>query len=116
MARRSILSQLFRQSAGYVIDKFNQKHSFFSGYSSDDINKFLWMVRIGGNTELGAHIKEADYYTPTGEFRVDREGSQTLLNCMMYKMSYYKFGQVYTDGCKSTLIIFTIMSLLHEQF
>ncbi|XP_063724781.1 dolichyl-diphosphooligosaccharide--protein glycosyltransferase subunit STT3A-like [Symsagittifera roscoffensis] len=70
------------------------------GYSSDDINKFLWMVRIGGNTELGAHIKESDYYTPTGEFRVDREGSGTLLNCMMYKMSYYKFGQVYTDGSK----------------
>ena len=27
------------------------------GYSSDDINKFLWMVRIGGSTEKGKHIK-----------------------------------------------------------
>jgi len=70
------------------------------GYSSDDINKFLWMVRIGGSTELGAHIKETDYYTQQGEFRVDKEGSPTLLNCLMYKLSYYKFGQVYTDGEK----------------
>jgi dolichyl-diphosphooligosaccharide--protein glycosyltransferase len=69
-----------------------------TGYSSDDINKFLWMVRIGGSTEKGAHIKETDYYTPQGEFRIDREGSPTLLNCLMYKMCYYRFGQVYTEA------------------
>lgn len=63
-----------------------------------DINKFLWMVRIGGNTERGKHIKENDYYTPQGEFRVDKEGSPTLLNCLMYKMCYYKFGSVYTES------------------
>ena len=62
-----------------------------------DINKFLWMVRIGGSTEKGQHIKEADYFTPQGEFRVDREGSPILLNCLMYKMCYYRFGQVYTE-------------------
>lgn len=73
-----------------------------TGYSSDDINKFLWMVRIGGSTDRGAHIKEADYYTPQGEFRVDKEGSQTLLNCLMYKMCYYRFGSVYTEGGKPT--------------
>ncbi|GBP66289.1 Dolichyl-diphosphooligosaccharide--protein glycosyltransferase subunit STT3A [Eumeta japonica] len=70
------------------------------GYSSDDINKFLWMVRIGGSTERGAHIREADYYTPAGEFRVDADGSQTLLNCLMYKLSYYKFGLVFTEGSR----------------
>ncbi|XP_077967770.1 dolichyl-diphosphooligosaccharide--protein glycosyltransferase subunit STT3A-like [Styela clava] len=73
-----------------------------TGYSSDDINKFLWMVRIGGSTDRGAHIKESDYYTPTGEFRVDSEGSPTLLNCLMYKMCYYRFGQVYTEQSKPT--------------
>ncbi|KAF4522901.1 hypothetical protein B566_EDAN012059 [Ephemera danica] len=71
-----------------------------TGYSSDDINKFLWMVRIGGSTDRGAHIKEWDYYSPAGEFRVDKEGSPTLLNCLMYKMCYYRFGQVYTEGGK----------------
>jgi hypothetical protein len=58
------------------------------------------MVRIGGSTEKGEHIKEWDYYTPSGEFRVDSEGSPTLLNCLMYKMCYYRFGQVYTEGGK----------------
>ncbi len=67
---------------------------------SPDINKFLWMVRIGGSTDKGSHIKEADYFTPQGEFRVDREGSPVLLNCLMYKLCYYRFGQVYTEQGK----------------
>jgi hypothetical protein len=36
--------------------------SFFTGlvgYPSDDINKFLWMVCIGGGVD--PHIKEPDY-------------------------------------------------------
>ena len=69
-----------------------------------DINKFLWMVRIGGSTDRGAHIKEADYYTPQGEFRIDKEGSPTLLNCLMYKMCYYRFGEVYTEGGRNHLV------------
>ena len=56
------------------------------------------MVRIGGSTPEGAHIKENDYYTPSGEFRVDSEGSSTMLNSLMYKLCYYRFGQVYTEG------------------
>ncbi|KAF7996676.1 hypothetical protein HCN44_002322 [Aphidius gifuensis] len=71
-----------------------------TGYSSDDINKFLWMVRIGGSTEEGKTITEYDYYNPSGEFRVDKDGSSTLLNCLMYKLCYYKFGQVFTEGGK----------------
>ncbi|VIO88742.1 Uncharacterized protein BM_BM9516 [Brugia malayi] len=67
------------------------------GYSSDDINKFLWMVRIGGSTPEGTHIKEMDYFSKSGEFRVDREGSPTMLNCLMYKLCYYRFGGLYTQ-------------------
>ncbi|KAG1653300.1 Dolichyl-diphosphooligosaccharide--protein glycosyltransferase subunit STT3A [Nymphon striatum] len=71
-----------------------------TGFSSDDINKFLWMVRIGGSTDKGAHIKETDYYSPSGEFRIDKEGSPTMLNSLMYKMCYYRFGSVYTEAGK----------------
>lgn len=39
-------------------------------------------------------LQEADYFTPQGEFRVDSAGSQTLLNCLMYKLSYYRFGEL----------------------
>lgn len=68
-----------------------------------DINKFLWMVRIGGSTEKGKHIKESDYYSPSGEFRVDKEGSKKLKNSLMYKMCYYRFGQVFSEGGKNIL-------------
>jgi len=69
-----------------------------TGYASDDINKFLWMVRIAGSTD--PNVQEKDYFTKAGEFRVDAEGSPVLLNCLMYKMCYYRFGQVYTDQGK----------------
>jgi dolichyl-diphosphooligosaccharide--protein glycosyltransferase len=68
------------------------------------------MVRIGGSTEKGQHIKESDYYTPQGEFRVDKEGSPTLLNCLMYKMCYYRFGNLYTEGGESR-VSFHVISL-----
>jgi len=71
-----------------------------TGYASDDINKFLWMVRIGGSTD--SKIKEKDYYTPQGEFKIDKDGSPLMLNCLMYKMCYYRFGEVYTERDKPT--------------
>lgn len=63
------------------------------GYPSDDINKFLWMVRIGGG--VFPHIKEPDYLRD-GQYRIDSQATPTMLNCLMYKLSYYRF--VETDG------------------
>jgi dolichyl-diphosphooligosaccharide--protein glycosyltransferase len=63
------------------------------GYPSDDINKFLWMVRIGGG--VFPHIKEPDYLRD-GNYRVDAQATPTMLNCLMYKLCYYRF--VETDG------------------
>jgi len=66
------------------------------GFSGDDINKFLWMVRIGGSTDPS--IVESDYFSKAGQYRVDKEGSQIFLNSLMYKLSYYRFSEVYTEG------------------
>ncbi|GAB2292357.1 Dolichyl-diphosphooligosaccharide--protein glycosyltransferase subunit stt3a [Dionaea muscipula] len=63
------------------------------GYPSDDINKFLWMVRIGGG--VFPHIKEPDYLRE-GQYRIDAQATPTMLNCLMYKLCYYRF--VETDG------------------
>ncbi|GAA0157799.1 glycosyltransferase [Lithospermum erythrorhizon] len=63
------------------------------GYPSDDINKFLWMVRIGGG--VFPHIKEADYLRD-GQYRIDNQATPTMLNSLMYKLSYYRF--VDSDG------------------
>ncbi|XP_010249572.1 PREDICTED: dolichyl-diphosphooligosaccharide--protein glycosyltransferase subunit STT3A [Nelumbo nucifera] len=63
------------------------------GYPSDDINKFLWMVRIGGG--VFPHIREPDYLRD-GQYRIDSQATSTMLNCLMYKLSYYRF--VETDG------------------
>uniref|UniRef100_A0A5K4F9E4 Dolichyl-diphosphooligosaccharide--protein glycosyltransferase subunit STT3A n=1 Tax=Schistosoma mansoni TaxID=6183 RepID=A0A5K4F9E4_SCHMA len=70
------------------------------GYSSDDINKFIWMVRIAGSTEKGRHVHENDYYSPHGEMRVDDRASSTMQNCLLYKLSYYRFWEMKTDKTK----------------
>ena len=55
------------------------------GYSGDDINKFLWMVRIAEGI-WPEEVKERDFFTARGEYRVDDEATPTMKNSLMYKM------------------------------
>ena len=52
------------------------------GYSGDDINKFLWMVRIAEGI-WPDEVKERDFFTARGEYRVDDEASPTMRNSLM---------------------------------
>ncbi|VDD90778.1 unnamed protein product [Enterobius vermicularis] len=63
------------------------------GYSGDDINKFLWMVRIAEG-EHPNDIRESNYFTETGEYSIGADASKTMLNCLMYKLCYYRFGEI----------------------
>ena len=58
-------------------------HSVFvSRYPSDDINKFLWMVRIGGG--VFPEIKEKDYLG-NGNYRVDSgAGKVNFFSCLAF--------------------------------
>lgn len=55
---RNYLSENFLNKRKYYPDNYLFT-SGLVGYPSDDINKFLWMVRIGGG--VFPHIKEPDY-------------------------------------------------------
>eukprot|EP01059_Diplonema_ambulator_P033232 TRINITY_DN6861_c0_g2_i1.p1 TRINITY_DN6861_c0_g2~~TRINITY_DN6861_c0_g2_i1.p1 ORF type:complete len:708 (+),score=135.71 TRINITY_DN6861_c0_g2_i1:87-2210(+) len=66
------------------------------GYSSDDIGKFLWMIKIAGS--VYPEIKKSDYFGDEGRYSVDHTASPKLLNSMMYKMCYHRFGEVSTEG------------------
>ena len=52
------------------------------GYSGDDINKFLWMVRISEGI-WPDEINERNYFTARGEYRVDDEATPTMKNSLM---------------------------------
>ncbi|KUL85626.1 hypothetical protein ZTR_08918 [Talaromyces verruculosus] len=67
------------------------------GYSGDDINKFLWMVRIAEGI-WPDQVKERDFFTARGEYRVDDEATPTMRNSLMYKMSYYNFNNLFPAG------------------
>jgi dolichyl-diphosphooligosaccharide--protein glycosyltransferase len=67
------------------------------GYSGDDINKFLWMVRIAQGV-WPEEIQEPNYFTPQGEYKVDEHASKAMRESIMYKMSYYRFVELYGGG------------------
>ncbi len=71
MSNIARVSRLFTNDVESVKLKYVKYHFLIIDILliNSDINKFLWMVRIGGSTEKGEHIKENDYYTPSGEFR-----------------------------------------------
>lgn len=52
------------------------------GYSGDDINKFLWMVRIAEGI-WPDEVKERDFFTSRGEYRVDAGATDTMKNSLM---------------------------------
>lgn len=52
------------------------------GYSGDDINKFLWMVRIAEGI-WPEEVRERDFFTARGEYRVDDEATPTMKNSLM---------------------------------
>ena len=58
----------------------------YLNYPSDDINKFLWMVRIAAGEF--PDIKERDFVGPAG-YRVDSNATPKLMESLMYKLCYY---------------------------
>ncbi|KAL2406780.1 Dolichyl-diphosphooligosaccharide-protein glycosyltransferase subunit stt3 [Exophiala dermatitidis] len=67
------------------------------GYSGDDINKFLWMVRIAEGI-WPEEVRERDFFTARGEYRVDEQATPAMKNSLMYKMSYYNYNQLFPAG------------------
>ena len=64
------------------------------GYSGDDINKFLWMIRIGEGVYPN-EINERNFFTDRGEYRIDDQATPTMRNSLLYKMSYYRFNDLF---------------------
>lgn len=64
------------------------------GFSGDDINKYLWMIRIAQGVWPN-EIREADFFTPDGQYRIDDGATETMKNSLMYKMSYYRFNELF---------------------
>lgn len=81
--------------ANYVLVIFGG----MANYSGDDISKFLWMVRIAAG--VFPTIKENNYYN-RGHYRIDRGVSKTMKDSLMYRLCYYRFGEVKTAADKPT--------------
>ena len=55
------------------------------------------MVRISGG-EFPDAIQEGNYYASDGRFSIGPTASPSTLNCLMYKMCYYRFDEVPNPG------------------
>ena len=63
------------------------------GYSGDDINKYLWMIRIGQGV-YPQDISERKFFTDRGNYALGSDATETMKNSLMYKMSYYRFAEL----------------------
>lgn len=70
-----------------------------SGFGGDDLNKFLWMVRIAEG-EFPNDVKEAAFYNSRGEYKLDDSASETLKESLMYKLSFYGFTDIAGPGAQ----------------
>jgi dolichyl-diphosphooligosaccharide---protein glycosyltransferase len=66
------------------------------GYSSDDINKFLWMVRIASSVD--GTVSERDYLSAGGGYTVGETAGAALRKSLMYRLCYYRFDEVVQGG------------------
>jgi len=67
------------------------------GFSGDDLNKFLWMIRISSGI-WPEEIIETNFITRRGEYRTDDGATETMRNSLMYKMSYHRFSELFGDA------------------
>ena len=59
-----------------------------SGYSGDDVNKFLWMVKISAGV-YPKDVQEKDYYNSQGSFSIDQYASPKTVDSILYKTVYH---------------------------
>ncbi|KAL0590353.1 hypothetical protein ABG067_001599 [Albugo candida] len=67
-----------------------------TGYSSDDVNKFLWPVRIGSGVFGSDMPAERDFYSVSGNYDIGPGGSKVLHSSLLYKLCYFDFDKVMT--------------------
>jgi dolichyl-diphosphooligosaccharide--protein glycosyltransferase len=63
-----------------------------SRYSSDDINKFLWPIRIASGVYPHL-VQESDFIGPKG-YTIDESATEKMKNSVMYKLCYYRAGEM----------------------
>lgn len=76
--------------ADYVVVMFGG----LAGYGSDDVAKFLWMLRVAADTYADIHESA---YMHEGEYRVDRRATAAMKDSLLYRLSYYRFGSMMTE-------------------
>jgi dolichyl-diphosphooligosaccharide--protein glycosyltransferase len=69
----------------------------FLGFSGDDLNKFLWMIRIAEGI-WPDEVKERNYFSDKGEYKVNKDASQTMKDSLLYKMSYHRFVDIHSTS------------------
>ncbi|KAJ2723727.1 oligosaccharyl transferase stt3 subunit [Coemansia sp. Benny D115] len=63
------------------------------GYSGDDINKFLWMIRIAQGVYPDG-FKEEEFYNEKGQYAIGDDASPTMRKSLMHKLCYYRFSEM----------------------
>ncbi|KAJ2774543.1 oligosaccharyl transferase stt3 subunit [Coemansia nantahalensis] len=78
-----------RHDVDYVLVVFGA----MLGYSGDDINKFLWMIRIAQGV-YPDDVSEPAFFAAGGQYAIDDSASPAMKASLMHKLCYYRFNEV----------------------
>lgn len=67
------------------------------GFGGDDLNKFLWMIRISQGI-WPEEVIEGNFFTPRGEYRLDDGATETMRESLLYKMSFHRYNDLFGGG------------------
>ncbi|KAJ2455613.1 oligosaccharyl transferase stt3 subunit [Coemansia sp. RSA 2336] len=63
------------------------------GYSGDDINKFLWMIRIAQGV-YPDEVNEQSFFNHEGQYAIGDDASVAMRESLLHKLCYYRFSEV----------------------
>lgn len=97
LPERQARDEMQRFGATHVLVVFGGR----VGYANDDLAKVTWMVRAAKESGLtdasGKILDERQFFAAAGEFRVDGGATPMLRSSLLYRLSYYRFAELFTE-------------------
>lgn len=91
----------WKMMQSYNVDYVMVVFGGMTGYASDDINNFLWMVNIAKDFDKKVSLNQYLWHSKNGKrssFSVSKKKApRKLIESTLYKMCYYGWGNIKTD-------------------
>ncbi|GET04476.1 glycosyltransferase family 66 protein [Rhizophagus clarus] len=98
-----VLASSHPDGSQFIIDDFREAYYWLrknTDYNSKVMSWWDYGYQIAEDMMIAEgvypdEVKEGNFFTPRGEYRVDDEATPTMRNSIMYKMSYHNYNELF---------------------